>query len=259
MKKSVVSIACILAHLVVYIAPTSLKAGEIEKAKKSVNRAGFVPTCNQEWVKQLNDKKFAGTIKEVEHDFKFNDGVDGKTGSKSPLEECLYASLVFGENKKAVLDGLYYFQRCLLKNEKDSNEFLEGYVILSETAQQSFGVTKDELAGISIRANCDHWLENKQCAIALKTDGREDLVEVVARAYVTGRDEDKQQILEETKKIVSQVPMPTEVYGNLLQLQGVLMDVALTKKMVEIIKKAIQSDSSYKTVTLESPEPAIAK
>jgi hypothetical protein len=76
---------------------------------------------------------------------------------------------------------------------------------------------------------------------------------------VTGRDEDKQQILEETKKIVSQVPMPTEVYGNLLQLQGVLMDVALTKKMVEIIKKAIQSDSSYKTVTLESPEPAIAK
>jgi hypothetical protein len=250
MKKSVVSIACILAHLVVYIAPTSLKAGEIEKAKKSVNRAGFVPTCNQEWVKQLNDKKFAGTIKEVEHDFKFNDGVDGKTGSKSPLEECLYASLVFGENKKAVLDGLYYFQRCLLKNEKDSNEFLEGYVILSETAQQSFGVTKDELAGISIRANCDHWLENNEYAIKLKNDGHEDLVEVVARAYVTGKEEEKHNILEKHKGLVSQVPMPTETIKSYLYMVALLTDVNLLRTMRMITEKAINNDSSYKTITL---------
>jgi hypothetical protein len=250
MKKSAISVVCILTHMIVYVGPTSLKAGEVENTKKSVNRVGFVPTCNQEWVKQLNDKKFAGTIKEVESSFGFDDGIDGIKGQRSKDENCLYASLVLGENKKAVLDGLYYFQRCLLKNEKDSNEFLEGYVILSETAQQSFGVTKDELAGISIRANCDHWLENNEYAIKLKNDGHEDLVEVVARAYVTGKEEEKHNILEKHKGLVSQVPMPTETIKSYLYMVALLTDVNLLRTMRMITEKAINNDSSYKTITL---------
>lgn len=105
-------------------------------------------TCNQEWVKLLNDKKFAGTIKEVEHDFKFNGGMVSNKASKGQLEECLYATLVLGENKKAVIDELYYHDRSLSKNEKDSHDFLEGFVILSNIAQQSFGVINNELTGI---------------------------------------------------------------------------------------------------------------
>jgi hypothetical protein len=127
------------------------------------NQISFTPTSYEQlsgFIGQLNTK--TSEIKVVESSFKFDDSIDGVKGKKtSNIESALYASLVFGENKTAVKDGIYYYKRCILNN-KNGDSFASGLDVLCETAKSTFGVTNSEIDEIIVRAQYDHLLENNR-------------------------------------------------------------------------------------------------
>jgi len=180
------------------------------------------------------------------------DGIKGRGTSK--IESALYASIVFGENKTAVMDGIYYYERCILKNEKKGEYYQDGIVALIKTAKKAFGVTGIEIDEISIKARFDHLIENNPAAKKLSAEGREDLVAVVARAKVTKSNEDKNEIVNKAIDLASQVPIPASTYKNFGLLASVLVDPELQKALLIILNKAKVGDGSFKTVTIASAQ-----
>jgi hypothetical protein len=220
------------------------------------NGISFTPTSPEQlsgYIGLLNTK--TSEIKVAESDFKFNDSVDGIKGRGTSKEEnALYASIVFGENKTAVMDGIYYFKRCILNNKNNSGFYNKGFITLCNTATKAFGVTDEEINEISIRAHYDHFSESNTAAKKLIADGREDLIVTVARAYVTGSSQDKNEIVNKAIDLASQVPIPASTYKHFGLLASVLVDPELQKALLIILNKAKVGDGSFKTVTIASAQ-----
>jgi hypothetical protein len=77
-------------------------------------------------------------------------------------------------------------------------------------------------------------------------------VECIARAYVTNSKNDKNIVLNKTKEIVSQVPIPTGTLKDFIRLTGLLVDVELSTAIEKVVKKAANNDPSFKEVTIAS-------
>lgn len=196
-------------------------------------------------------RKNTSYYKVIEDTYKFDDKVDGKDG-KSELEEFLYASMASsGKSKQASLDGYYFLQRCLLVNNDPSN-YYQAKSTLGDAIKVAHGITETELEEVRIKAYYDHLLENNKYAQILKKEGREDLVECIAKAYVTNAKNDKNIVLNKTKEIVSQVPIPTQTLRDFIRLTALLVDLELTTAIEKVVKKAINNDPSYKEVTIAS-------
>jgi hypothetical protein len=196
-------------------------------------------------------RKNTSYYKVIEDTYKFDEKLDGKDG-KSELEEFLYASMASsGKSKQASLDGYYFLQRCLLINNNPSG-YYRTESTLSDSIKTTHGISGLELEEVRIKAYYDHSLENNEYARKLLKEGREDLVECIARAYVTNSKNDKNIVLNKTKEIVSQVPIPTGTLKDFIRLTGLLVDVELSTAIEKVVKKAANNDPSFKEVTIAS-------
>lgn len=220
----------------------------------------FTPTSYEQlstYIGLLNTK--TSEMKVAETDFKFDDSIDGKPGKgTSKIEDALYAAIVFGENKKAVMDGLYYYKRCILANESNRESYREGYRTLRNTAEMAFKVTDSEFDEISLKAHFDYFLEDNEYGKRLAENGLTDVVEIVTKEYVAGNEKTKQItrriLLNKAKEIASKVPMPTETARDFTNFIGVLVDNQLLEAVLIVFKKAVASDPSYKTVSIASAQ-----
>lgn len=209
---------------------------------KSVNDLiKFTPTSYEQlsgYIALLNDK--TKQIKEVESDFKFNDSIDGIPGrGTSQIEDALYASLVFGEDKRAVMDGLYYFERCRLLNEAKRSSYAAGFAVLMNTAEKAFKVKGREIDEISIRAHFDHFKMNNEHGRQLAAAGYEEVIAIVARAYVLPSKSEKKALIGIAKEIATLSPVPIETTQAFSHMISVLVDNELQEKVYHIFQNGL--------------------
>lgn len=226
----------------------------------------FKPTPYQK-IAHLQDQVVSKQkeIKQVEHDFKFDDSIDGIKGrGTSEIENALYISLIFGEDKVAVMDSYYYFFRCNLKGLPDGygyadSKYFAGLIILLKTAESTYHVTENEIIQIHIRAFSDHWLENNEYGKKLRAASREDLVETVAIAHETRAKKDMNMILQKAIDLAERMnadcpkqnanPNCFAALDNYRQFSGLvllLVNPKLQKSIRIILEKATEDDKTFR-------------
>ena len=160
----------------------------------------FVPTSYADLKKdidRLKDNK--ELVKKVEKGFKFDDGLDGIKGKKSKCEEAFYASIVFGETKRAVLDAGYYLARSKEVNP-EGYRYVDTAFILDEVSKVSFKTTGKERLNVAMKAHYDHLVINNKDGKALLKAGRGDLVELIVNTFEDDSKENFEKIIQELVK-----------------------------------------------------------
>lgn len=199
----------------------------------------FTPTSHDqlsEYVRLLAEK--SAEMKVAEDDFKFDDAVDGIPGrGSSKDEDSLYAAIVFGENKTAVLDALYYYRKCIARNTTRGEHYLNGYMILVNTARKAFKVTDAEYHEVLTRAHFDHLIEHNADAQQLKTSGKQYLVETIARAYATRLKTDKDEVVRQVAEFARELPASAELIPAITKLIALFIDPHLQERVDTALKK----------------------
>ncbi len=181
---------------------------------------------------------------QINEAYEINEKMDGKDGL-SPLEECVYASIVTAkDSRQAGLDGYYYLVRSLISGENAlSYSYHNAQEKLRNSLISTYKVSNEELRDIRVKAYTDHYLENNDSAKKLKEEDREDLVEAVAKIKVTRSPESKDAAKALFEELLKNLPNTNNAITNYTHLiTKELSDKDLNNELRIIIKKNVAVD-----------------
>jgi len=203
----------------------------------------FTPTPNDvidAKVKKLNPVY----VEFVEKNLKIDKGLDGNKSDFSILEQRLYASIAFVENKKSVLDGIYFYKlNMLMSGDEYNSQYSSGYLKLMDLGKIKMGLTNEEIDGAILRAKTDYLLTHNPNAKQLLADlGKErgtEYVEAIAECWYNPMMESREKVLMLAKKLAKQVPFPGDTYEKFHNLVGnPLNDGPLFRALIEVRRVA---------------------
>jgi hypothetical protein len=208
----------------------------------------------QKQISELSPEK----IENVNTNLGIDDGLDGKPGI-SYEEKLFYAAMVYAEDEKLVLDGIYYLTKILLNHgtgDKNGGQYRIGLNSLMKSAQSTMEISRSKINAAAVTARADHLIESNLNAKQLLKDlGKEKgtkYVEAIAQCWYDPSLEARKKVLELAKGLVpKKPPFPLATYSALCDLvEKPLDDNALYVALSNVLD-AYNSLADHNAVQLE--------
>lgn len=103
-------------------------------------------------------------------------------------------------------------------------------------------ISRSDIQNAQTQATFDYLLEHNSHAQALHTQGRDDLVRLVARAQVTQAHNDKKAILLAYCELAKIIPTPTSTMISFSTMVTSLTDVNLQNAMSQVVQRICSAD-----------------